>query len=105
MPPIYVVEHCEEDWIVTEWGRLEYNHVISSVGVDNLIITNFPARLRPRLCDAATRTEDRSIAELGLNPSEVCLFDMRGAQDVEPEDANRFKYFLFGGVLGGERRV
>ena len=37
---------------------------------------------------------------MGLDPSRVCLLDLRGEKELGPEDSPVFDYVVFGGILG-----
>ncbi|ORY96508.1 SAM-dependent RNA methyltransferase [Syncephalastrum racemosum] len=38
----------------------------------------------------------------GIDPKEICLLDPSAKEPLKPEDADTFKYFLFGGILGDD---
>lgn len=42
------------------------------------------------------------MSSLRINISSVCLLDPKAPALLEPEDSHRFKWFLFGGILGDD---
>lgn len=32
--------------------------------------------------------------------SNICFMDMRGEKSLEPQDSERFEFYIFGGILG-----
>lgn len=90
--PVFVIEHLEPD--VFEWCVLEYAHVSSIVGKENLIFTNTDnAKLQPY-----GKVEPKSVIELQLQ--NACVLDPDAPDMLTPENAKQFKYFVFGGILG-----
>jgi len=86
----YIIEHLEDE--VWEWCLLEYRHISSIVGKENLIFTN---------------VEDNKVKELGevrkesvlnMNFSNCCILDMNAEKELSFDD--KFDYFIFGGILG-----
>jgi ribosome biogenesis SPOUT family RNA methylase Rps3 len=92
----YVIEHMDPElWI---WSLLEYKHIASFVGKDNLIITNVKEKEISKIdfCEAHTETADE------LELKRVCILDPAAEKTLEPSDAKRFDYLVFGGILGNE---
>ena len=48
------------------------------------------------------KTEKKRIFELGLNANKFCILDPDTEKVLTPEDAKRFDYFIFGGILGDD---
>lgn len=56
------------------------------------------------------KDDSRAIAQLfkegmmvtspASHESNICFMDMRGEQELRPEDSKRFKFLIFGGILG-----
>ncbi|KAI9311512.1 SAM-dependent RNA methyltransferase [Dichotomocladium elegans] len=100
----FIVEHMEDG--MHEWCILEYRHMLMNVGADNLYFTSLtdacmdevmPEDLKQAHC----HKED--IMHLpGVDPKDVCLLDPSATEPLSPEDADKFKYFLFGGILGDD---
>lgn len=104
----YVIEHMESEF--SDWVKLEYLSIIEEVGKDNLIISSVPA-------DVEEKDLPKEFVENGLNwthtdivnfkklypnfeKSKVCLLDPSATEELVPEDADKFDFFLFGGILG-----
>ncbi|ORZ30181.1 SAM-dependent RNA methyltransferase [Catenaria anguillulae PL171] len=108
----YIVEHLEED--LHEWCRLEYSHMLDHVGraePANLIFTNMHAPIVASLtADTGKHPHlerlrgclptSKDVTELGIPFDRICLLDMEATQELSPEDADKFDYMLFGGILG-----
>ncbi|KAK9248725.1 SAM-dependent RNA methyltransferase [Lipomyces tetrasporus] len=105
----YVVEHMEDG--ISPWVLLEYLAISHDVGGGaKFYLTSLLPSLRsclPRqLADpqiATTTSADvielpgvRDLADQGR----VCLLDPSATEDLAPEDAARFDWFVFGGILG-----
>lgn len=88
----FIIEHLEPK--VYKWCIIEYKHISSIVGKENLWITN--ARTK-QLNNYAKITKD-SVSKLELK--NVCVLDPEAKQELMPEDAKKFDYFVFGGILG-----
>ena len=89
----YVIEHLEEE--MYDWCVIEYKHISKIVGKENLIITN--VKYQDKIKDYAT-VYPGSVAKLGLK--EVCILDPEATKTLEPADSKKFKYVIFGGILG-----
>ncbi|KAI9628124.1 hypothetical protein KEM48_011802 [Puccinia striiformis f. sp. tritici PST-130] len=42
------------------------------------------------------------MKSLGVALEDVCLLDPKAEQELKPEDGSRFRWFLFGGILGDD---
>lgn len=107
----YIIEHMEEGF--SEWVTLEYSQILREVGAENLILSSLPESttekdipqrllklgLRWTTKDLKGINEDFKDLEL-LKDGRVCLLDPRATIDLQPEDATKFDYFVFGGILG-----
>lgn len=107
----YIIEHMEEGF--SEWVILEYSQILREVGAENLILSSLPESttekdipqrllklgLRWTTKDLKGINEDFKDFEL-LKDGRVCLLDPRATIDLQPEDATKFDYFVFGGILG-----
>ncbi|KNE67873.1 hypothetical protein AMAG_12590 [Allomyces macrogynus ATCC 38327] len=103
----YIVEHMEED--LHEWCRLEYAHMLSYLAPGQLIFTNMQQHIVDDLKDPKNDVAKalkgcvpttKDVTELGIPIERICLLDMEGPKDLEPADADKFDYMLFGGILG-----
>jgi ribosome biogenesis SPOUT family RNA methylase Rps3 len=99
--PRYIVQHYEQGLKEGSWCALEYAHICEIAG-DRLHVTTitpdehifFPHK------NVIFHETNITSLDLGCPKDEICLFDMRAEVEVSPADAQRFKYFLFGGILG-----
>lgn len=98
----YVIEHMEPE--ISEWVRLEYDAIAKEV--PELILTSIRPGLQlpSEIADRVTATELDICQLQQIDPqfdvSEVILLDPSAPQELSPDDAKHFKYFLFGGILG-----
>lgn len=105
-----MIEHMEEGF--SEWVILEYSQIIRDVGRENLILTSLPAStteadIPQQLKDLGLiwTTEECVTIDGGLKKEKVCLLDPAAETDLLPLDAEKFDYFVFGGILGQHPRV
>lgn len=96
----------------SEWVILEYSQIIRDVGRENLILTSLPAStteadIPQQLKDLGLiwTTEECVTIDGGLKKESVCLLDPAAETDLLPLDAEKFEYFVFGGILGQHPRV
>lgn len=91
---IYIIEHLEPK--IFPWCLLEYQRISEIVGKDNLWFTNIKSR-------------NKKLAKLGkifkqpvskLKLERICILDPESKQTLTSKDKNKFKYFIFGGILG-----
>ncbi|MBU2638160.1 MAG: hypothetical protein KJ955_04255 [Nanoarchaeota archaeon] len=87
----YIIEQFGK---VYKWHLIEYVHISKIVGKGNLIFTNTSSRQLEPL----GKIDKKSIAQLGF--SDVCILDPASNKTLSPEDCKRFKYLVFGGILG-----
>lgn len=106
----YVIEHMEEGF--SEWVVLEYSQIIRDVGKENLVLTSLPKTTTDNDIPKPLRdlglqwtTDECVTLDGGLDTSRVCLLDPAAEQDLEPADAPKFDYFVFGGILGSHPRI
>lgn len=89
---ICIIEHLEKK--VYPWCLIEYKHISSIVGKKNLWITNITNK---KLKKHATIFK-KSITTMNLE--NVCVLDPKADKELTPVDAQKFNYFVFGGILG-----
>ncbi len=102
------MEHGFSDWVI-----LEYSAIIKDVGRENLFLTSLPdstteIEIPQQLKDVGlqwTTEEAISLPNVfqgipNIEKSRVCLLDPAAETDLVPEDAEKFDYFVFGGILG-----
>ncbi|HLF54342.1 MAG TPA: SAM-dependent methyltransferase [Candidatus Nanoarchaeia archaeon] len=92
--PTFVIEHLEPE--VYEWCKLEYAHISTFVGKENLLFTNTKSSELKNL----GKIEPKSIKELKL--AKACILDPEAKETLTPELAKKYEYFIFGGILGDE---
>lgn len=66
------------------------------VGEGNLMITNFPHEIEGK----GVNFVKESINDLKIPLKRICLLDSEASEEMSSEDAEKFDYFLFGGILG-----
>jgi ribosome biogenesis SPOUT family RNA methylase Rps3 len=93
----FIIEHLEDE--VWDWCVLEYKHMSSIVGKDNLIFTNVPQKEAHKLEKFGT-VHTESVRSLKLNLAKCCLMEMVTDKVLVSSDKNKFDYFIFGGILG-----
>jgi len=78
------------------WCLLEYKHISKKVGKKNLMFTN-------------VQTGGKNLSELGeikktsvkqLKLPKACVLDPSATKELTPREASKYKYFIFGGILG-----
>ena len=101
---IYVVEHLDPE--LGPWSSLEYQAIAqesASAGVSFCLSSvpselELPAELREM---SSLIIENQSVETVFKDDKErVCLLDPKGKAELNPEDADKFDVFLFGGILG-----
>jgi len=90
----YIIEHMEPK--VYDWCFIEYGHISKIVGKSNLTFTNTSSTKLKKL-GKVTR---KSVSELELEAP--CLLDPKAPKKLTPNDAEKFKTFIFGGILGDD---
>ncbi len=91
----FVIEHLEDE--VFDWCVLEYKHMSSVVGKENLIFTNIPRKEFYKLKELG-EVKEESVLKLKLN--KCCLLEMNTDKELVTNDKNKFEYMIFGGILG-----
>lgn len=94
----YIIEHMDND--LWEWSVIEYRHAAEHVGKENLIVTNVKQAEHGKLAGCC---EVKSVRAASLGLTRVCVLDPAAEQALEPGDAEKFDYLVFGGILGSEK--
>jgi len=68
------------------------------VGKDNLWITN--VKLGGKRFAKLGKVFKKSVKDLNLDWKEVCVLDPDADKTLNGKEAKKFKYFVFGGILG-----
>jgi ribosome biogenesis SPOUT family RNA methylase Rps3 len=89
-----VIEHLDPR--LWKWSLLEYGHVSSFAGVDNVIFTNIRGERSMEKLSVLGTVHKKSASELDLK--NACVLDPSAKQTLTPED--RFDYLILGGILG-----
>ncbi len=76
-----------------KWCLIEYEHISKIIGKTSVWFTNCSNKVLSRL-----GVVKKSV--LKLNLKNICLLDPKAEKELSPEDAEKFDYFVFGGILG-----
>ncbi|MBD3259428.1 hypothetical protein GF371_02230 [Candidatus Woesearchaeota archaeon] len=98
----YIIEHLDED--LSQWSMWEYEQISKTVGKENLIFSNLHSiknkQNLEKLKDLG-ETKEEPINELKqIDPKRACLLDPSAERTLCPEDADKFDFLIFGGILG-----
>ena len=94
MKPIFIIEHLEPR--IWKWCLYEYEHISQIVGKENLWITN--VRRGSSRLGKFGKVFRESVKEMKLEG--VCVLDPEARESLTSEDSGKFRYFVFGGILG-----
>ena len=95
--PIYIIEHLEPK--VFKWCLIEYKNISKIVGKDNLWFTNIKQKSKEaKELKKYGKVIKESIAKLNLK--NACVLDPDTNKTLQPNEAKKFDYFIFGGILG-----
>lgn len=91
-----IVEHLEPE--LFEWCLIEYGHISEIVGKDNLVFSNIKNKEDSKKLREFGSVFGKSVSELSLK--NICVLSQYSKNILRPSDKNKFKYFVFGGILG-----
>lgn len=91
----YIIEHMEKK--LYKWCFLEYQHISSIVGKENLVFTNLNNNQAEKLSPFG-ECHTKSITK--LNFEKMCVLDPEVEKTLSTEDAKVFDFLVFGGILG-----
>ena len=94
MKQIFIIEHLEPR--VFKWCWIEYAHIFSIVGKGNLWFTN--VKRGSKLLRRLGKVFKESVREMDLN--DACVLDPEANKALNPKEARKCMYFIFGGILG-----
>ncbi len=94
--PIYIIEHLEPK--LWKWCLMEYKHISQLVGKRNVWFTNL--KKGSAELQKYGKVIGDSVTKLKL--AKVCVLDPEAAKVLTPQDALKFDYFVFGGILGDD---
>ena len=99
--PIIVIEHLEP--VLTKWLYLEYKHVSSMVGRENLVITNVKEYKDRLKLSSLGRVYRESISLLidKIEHDKAIVLEPKAREKLEPQDFNGEKVLvIIGGIMG-----
>lgn len=94
--PICIIEHLEPK--LSRWCFIEYKHISQVVGKRNLWISNVKRESERKKLEGYGKAIKESVSKLNLK--NACILDPDGRKILSPKEAKKFKYFIFGGILG-----
>lgn len=95
--PIYIIEHLEPR--VFRWCLIEYKNISRILGSGNLWFTNIKQKSKEaRELRKYGKVIKKSAS--GLNLKNACVLDPEADKTLNPKEAKKFDYFIFGGILG-----
>jgi ribosome biogenesis SPOUT family RNA methylase Rps3 len=89
----FVIEHLELE--MYPWCVIEYSHMSKRVGKTNLMFTNVSKGADKIKALGDVRKD--SIKDIPLK--KACVLDPAAKRLLTPEEAKKFDYFIFGGIL------
>ena len=92
----FIIEHLEPE--LFEWCLIEYQHISKIAGKDNLIFTNIKSEKDANKLKKFGQICKKKISE--LNFKKICVLSQYAEKQLTKNDKNKFKYFIFGGILG-----
>lgn len=97
----YIIEHLEQR--LYSWCLIEYRHISSIAGRENVIFTNIRTEKQREKLSKLGKVYEKSICELGstvFKDKKLCILDANAEEMLDPKDAKRFDFLIFGGILG-----
>ncbi|MBI2047253.1 hypothetical protein HYT26_03780 [Candidatus Pacearchaeota archaeon] len=94
--PIYIIEHLEPR--LSKWCLIEYKHISEIVGKRNLWFSNIKLKKDREKLKRYGRVIKESVSKLNLK--NACILDPDARKTLAPKEARKFRYFIFGGILG-----
>lgn len=92
----FIIEHLEKK--LYQWCLIEYKEISKIAGKNNLIFTNIKNNREYKILRNLGETKKESVKKLKLK--NACLLDPKAGKTLAPEEAAKFDYFIFGGILG-----
>lgn len=92
----FVIEHLETE--LYEWCLIEYGHISKIVGKNNLIFTNIKNKKEQEKLKKLGIVYEEIISELKFE--NLCVLSQYAKKTLATDDKSKFKYFIFGGILG-----
>ena len=91
----FIIEHLEPE--LYQWCLIEYGHISKIVGKNSTIFTNINKKYKNKLKKYGAVFE-KSVSELKLK--NICVLSQYSKRTLTANDKNKFRYFVFGGILG-----
>ena len=95
MNQIYIIEHLEPK--LWAWCVIEYKHISKITGKNDVWYTNIKKRDTKKLIKYG-KVFTNSIKNIKIENS--CILDPAAKKTLTSRDAKKFRYFIFGGILG-----
>jgi ribosome biogenesis SPOUT family RNA methylase Rps3 len=92
----YIIEHLEAK--LYRWCEIEYEHISTIAGKENLIFTNIKTEAQRRKLKKYGEVYKESVAV--LNFPLMCVLDPFAKKELVHADSKEFDYCVFGGILG-----
>lgn len=92
--PKYIIEHLEPK--MWKWCLFEYERMSKIVGKKNLWFTNI--KKPSKSLERYGKVIRSSVSKLNLK--DAVILDMESPSLLTPKEAKKYKYFIFGGILG-----
>lgn len=99
MRPLYIIEHLEPE--LWPWCLIEYESLSKAVG-KNVWFTNIKKKDARKLSRYG-KVFAESIQQLHLNLEKACVLEPFALKTLVPNEAKKFEYYIFGGILGDEK--
>jgi ribosome biogenesis SPOUT family RNA methylase Rps3 len=96
MNKIFIIEHLEPR--LWKWCFIEYKHISSFVGKQNLWFTNVKNKKDAEKLKKIGNVFEKSVKEIKLK--NLCVLDPESDTTLNPKIASKYEYFVFGGILG-----
>lgn len=103
----FIVEHLDPE--LEEWQALEYQTIYRECRDSGatFILSGLPdpEATQKQLGLPISSLKKEGVEQLYSSPEakrRICLLDPKGEKDINPEDADDFDVFLFGGILGDD---
>lgn len=95
MNQIYILEHLDNE--LFPWSLIEYKRISKFIGKNNIWYTNIEEKDKKKL-EKYGKVFTQSVKDMNLK--ETCILDPEATITLSPDDKNKFKYIIIGGILG-----
>ena len=96
MKPIFIIEHLEPK--LYPWCLIEYKHISKVVGKESLWFTNMLKINNKKELEGYGNLIDESVKKIKLE--NACVLDPNAKKTLNPKEAENFRYYILGGILG-----